>query len=151
VEDPNELGARLIKAEIMGDEELIKSLKVRLEKARAVADAKKAEQKANNNNNNYNRHGNNSQSNQKGHGHGKGRHHNNNNSNNSYKSSKHHDPMVSDVMKRNYKHSSVNDEYDELGGATSSKKIDKDVQFFVLILKIEKKTRFVHGKRPKAI
>lgn len=41
VEDANVLGAKLLKAELMGDEELISSLKVRLEAAQKVADVNK--------------------------------------------------------------------------------------------------------------
>ncbi len=45
-EDPNVLGAKLLKAELMGDEELVKSLKSRLESAQKVADVARKEQKA---------------------------------------------------------------------------------------------------------
>jgi len=45
-EDPNVLGAKLLKAELMGDEELVKSLKARLESAQKVADVTRKEQKA---------------------------------------------------------------------------------------------------------
>ena len=45
-EDPNVLGAKLLKAELMGDDELVKSLKSRLESAQKVADVARKEQKA---------------------------------------------------------------------------------------------------------
>ncbi len=44
-EDPNVLGAKLLKAELMGDEDLIKSLKLRLETAQKIADVARKEKK----------------------------------------------------------------------------------------------------------
>ena len=127
-------------------------LKFRLEKARSVADEKKAEQKANpssesknscyNRRDNYNgdsRQNNRYNSNkmytqnqhrhhnQHGHGHGS-----------SHKSNRNQDPMVSDVMKRNYKHSNVDDEYDELAGPSNKLDVEENSKRFKKMFSIEK-------------
>lgn len=115
-EDPNELGAKLIKAELVGDDDLVESLKKRLEKARQIAESKKSDQSKessqrkdkyyhSDNKNNYYQHQNKNKYNQKGHKYDQ--------------RAQDLNEQEAKILKRNYKHNDVNDEYDDLAYGSS--------------------------------